>query len=65
VIDQLADAALELLASDAVAVVTTLDGDGNPHLSLAWVGIEDGEIVIGTIGDQRKLRNLRRDPRVA
>ena len=29
------------------------------------IGIEDGEIVIGTLGDQRKLRNLRRDPRVA
>ncbi|HEX5579654.1 MAG TPA: pyridoxamine 5'-phosphate oxidase family protein, partial [Candidatus Limnocylindria bacterium] len=30
-----------------------------------WVGVEDGEIVIGTLNDQRKLRNVRRDPRVA
>jgi hypothetical protein len=29
------------------------------------VGIEDGEIVIGTIPEQAKLRNIRRDPRVA
>jgi PPOX class probable F420-dependent enzyme len=63
--DQLSDAALELLASDAVATVVTLDADGTPHLSAAWVGIEDGEIVIGTLDDQRKLQNLRRDPRVA
>lgn len=42
----------------------TLDVDGGPHVSVAWVGIEDGEIVIGTLDDQRKLRNLRRDPRI-
>jgi PPOX class probable F420-dependent enzyme len=63
--DVFSDAALELLASDAIAVVATLDSDGSPHLSSAWVGIEDGEIVFGTLGDQRKLRNLRRDPRIA
>ncbi len=61
----LSPAARELLGSDAVATVVTLDADGSPHISAAWVGIEDGEIVIGTLDDQRKLRNLRRDPRVA
>ena len=64
-IDQLSDDALALLASNAVAVVATLDADGSPHLSSAWVGVEDGEIVFGTLNDQRKLRNIRRDPRVA
>jgi hypothetical protein len=34
-------------------------------VSLAWVGLEEDEIVIGTLGDQRKLKNVRRDPRVA
>ena len=63
--DTLSDAALALLASDAVATVVTLDADGSPHMSVAWVGIEDGEIVIGTLDDQHKLRNLRRDPRIA
>ena len=62
---QLSDAALELLASSAVATVVTLDPDGSPRMSVAWVGLEDGEIVIGTLGDQAKLRNLRRDPRIA
>ena len=65
VIDTLSPAALELLASDAVATVVTLDPDGSPQMSVAWVAIEDGEIVLGTLEDQRKLRNLRRDPRVA
>jgi PPOX class probable F420-dependent enzyme len=65
VIDRLSDEALDLLASDAVAIVVTLDPDGRPHLSSAWIGVEDGEIVIGTLDDQRKLQNLRRDPRIA
>jgi PPOX class probable F420-dependent enzyme len=63
--DQLSDAALALLASDAVATVVTIDPDGAPHISVAWVGLEDGEVVIGTLNDQRKLRNLRGDPRIA
>jgi PPOX class probable F420-dependent enzyme len=61
----LSPAVRALLESDAVATVVTLDPDGTPHVSSAWVGLEDGEIVIGTLDDQRKLRNLRRDPRIA
>ena len=63
--DDLTKAAHALLESAAVASLVTLDADGGPHISAAWIGLEDGEIVIGTLGDQRKLRNIRRDPRVA
>ncbi len=63
--NSLSDAALELLRSDAVATLATLNPDGSPHLSMAWVGIEGGEVVIGSITDQRKLRNIGRDPRVS
>ena len=58
-------AARELLESDAVAHVVTLNEDGSPQVTAAWVGIERDEIVLATIPDQRKLKNLRRDPRVA
>ncbi len=61
----LSPAAVALLESDAVATVVTLDADGSPHVTVAWVGVEDGEIVFGTLHDQRKLENLRRDPRIA
>jgi len=64
-IEQLSDAALELLGSAAVATVATLNANGSPHLSSAWVGVDEDEIVFGTLDDQRKLRNLRRDPRIA
>ena len=53
--DLLSDEALALIESAAVATLVTLDGDGGPHVSSAWIGLEDGEIVIGTLADQRKL----------
>ena len=61
----LPEAARALLESDAVATVVTIDEDGRPQVTAAWVGLEGDEIVIATMPDQRKLRNLRRDPRVA
>ncbi len=57
--------ALALLRSDAVATVATINEDGSTHLSAAWVGLDGDEIVFATLPDQPKLRNLRRDPRVA
>ena len=39
---------VEFLASGPLAHVVTLGHDGDPHVSVAWVGIEDDEVVIGT-----------------
>jgi PPOX class probable F420-dependent enzyme len=61
----LPEAARELIESDVVAHVVTIDEDGGPHVTAAWVGLDGEELVIATLPDQRKLRNLRRDPRVA
>ena len=61
----LPEAARALLESDAVAHVVTLDEDGGPQVTAAWVGVEGDEIVLATLPDQRKLRNLRRNPRIA
>jgi len=54
-----------LLQSEAVAHVVTLNEDGSPQVTAAWVGLDGDEIVLATLPDQRKLRNIRRDPRVA
>lgn len=59
------DPAKSLLESDALAHVVTLDEGGRPHVTLAWTGMDADEIVFATLHDQRKLRNLRRDPRIA
>ena len=61
----LPDTARELLESDAVAHVVTLGEDGGPQVTAAWVGVDGDEIVFATLPDQRKLKNLRRDPRIA
>jgi PPOX class probable F420-dependent enzyme len=55
------------LATGPLAHVVTLDPDGTPFVTLAWAGIDGNEIVFATFfgTDQRKLRNLRRDPRVS
>ena len=65
VIERLSNEARALLESATVAIVATINADGSTHLSSAWVGLHEDEIVFATIPDQRKLHNLRRDPRVS
>jgi PPOX class probable F420-dependent enzyme len=54
----------DLIASGRLAHLATVAPDGRPHVSIAWAGLDGDEIVIGTLFDQPKLRNMRRDPRV-
>jgi PPOX class probable F420-dependent enzyme len=58
-------AAGALIESDAVGHMVTLDEDGGPQVAAAWVELDGDEIIFATLPDQRKLRNLRRDSRVA
>lgn len=55
----------DFIGTAPLAHVVTLGRDGAPHVSMAWVGVEDDEVVIGTLHDQTKLQNLRADPRIA
>jgi PPOX class probable F420-dependent enzyme len=59
------DAVRAVLMSDRLAHLVTLNPDGSPHVTCAWVGVEGDDIVMGTMPEQRKLQNIRRDPRVA
>jgi PPOX class probable F420-dependent enzyme len=56
----------QLLATGPLATVVTVNPDGTPHVTLAWAGFDGDEIVMATFFylEQRKLANLRRDPRV-
>jgi len=58
------EGARRFLATGPLAHVITLDADGSPHVSLAWAGFEGDQVVFSSFFDQRKLANLRRDPRV-
>jgi PPOX class probable F420-dependent enzyme len=54
-----------LIESPALAHVVTLNADGSPQVSCVWVGLDGDEIVSGHLREhQRKLQNVRRDPRV-
>jgi len=60
------EAARQLIESGALAHMVTLNEDGSPQVAVVWVGLEGDELVSAHLdGRQRKLRNLRRDPRVA
>lgn len=54
----------ELLRGPNIAVVATVDPDGQPHAVPTWYLHEDGEVVFHTGVRSRKYRNLRRNSRV-
>jgi PPOX class probable F420-dependent enzyme len=62
---EIPDSIRALFDAGRPAHLTTLDRDGAPFTTLAWVGVEGPHLVIATLFDQRKLRNMRRDPRVS
>jgi PPOX class probable F420-dependent enzyme len=57
--------ARELLDSDALAHLVTLNPDGSPQVSCVWVAVHGEEIVSGHMQRRQKVRNVERDDRVA
>ena len=55
----------ELLTNATLGHLTTLNSDGSPQVTVVWVGTENEEFVIGHLAVHRKVRNIRRDARVA
>ena len=60
----LPDSARELIESGALAHLVTLNRDGSPQVSCAWMGLDGDELVAGHLHLQQKIRNIQRDPRV-
>lgn len=59
------ESARQLIASGALGHLATLEEDGSPQVSVVWVGLDGDELVSAHLdGRQRKLANIRRDPRV-
>jgi PPOX class probable F420-dependent enzyme len=61
----LPESARQLIESGRLAHCVTLNADGSPQVSAVWIGLEGDEIVMAHLGDHLKVRNLRRDPRIA
>lgn len=47
------------------AVVATLLADGSPVTAACWFEWSDGQVLLAMEASGRRVRNLRRDPRVA
>jgi PPOX class probable F420-dependent enzyme len=66
---RLNDAARGLIGDGADATLVTLNPDGSPQVTLVWVALQstpDGdELVTAHLAEHKKVRNVRRDPRVA
>lgn len=63
---EIPDSLRDLFATGPLANVVTINPDGTPHVTLGWAGFDGDEIVMATFYflEQRKLQNVRRDPRV-
>ena len=62
---KLSDAARAVIESGRLAHFVTINADGSPHTTIVWVGVDGDQIVIGKMMEDRKVRNIRRDPRVS
>jgi PPOX class probable F420-dependent enzyme len=53
------------LTAGRLGHLVTVNPDGSPQVSIVWIGVDDGEVVVGHLGQGRKVRNIERDPRVS
>jgi PPOX class probable F420-dependent enzyme len=56
---------LALLRGPSPCFITTLMADGSPQMTETWVDTDGEHIVVNTVEGYLKVRNVRRDPRVA
>lgn len=58
--------AAELIRGGALGHLVTINADGSPQVACVWVGVDGDDLVTAHLNaKQRKLANVRRDPRVA
>jgi PPOX class probable F420-dependent enzyme len=55
----------QLLKEASYAQIATLMPDGSPHLTQVWIDTDGTHVIVNTVATHQKVRNVRRDPRVA
>jgi len=55
----------KLLREPSYCEIATVLKDGSPHIAQVWVDTDGEHILINTPQNTQKVRNLKRDPRVA
>jgi PPOX class probable F420-dependent enzyme len=62
---EIPESAREFLATGPLGHLVTLNEDGTPHITLTWAGFDGDELEMATFHpEQRKVNNMRRDPRI-
>ena len=59
------ESARSLIESAAHAHLITLNPDGSPQVTMVWAGMDGDDIVTAHLYETKKVKNLRRDGRVA
>ncbi|NPV55117.1 MAG: PPOX class F420-dependent oxidoreductase [Anaerolineae bacterium] len=59
------DSARQLIESGAHAHLVTLNADGSPQVTVVWAGVDGDEVVTAHLMESQKIKNVRRDARVA
>lgn len=54
-----------LLRGSSLCFISTTMRDGSPQLTQTWVDTDGARILINTVDGFQKVKNIRRDPRVA
>ncbi len=63
---ELPESAKDLIRSGPLGHLVTLNPDGSPQITCVWVAVQGSELVTAHLmATQRKLANVRDDPRVA
>ncbi|MCJ7490722.1 MAG: PPOX class F420-dependent oxidoreductase [Dehalococcoidia bacterium] len=62
---QLSERAQMLIRAKNLGNIATLMPDGSPHVVPVWVDLDGDDILVNTAEGRQKLKNVRRDPRVA
>jgi PPOX class probable F420-dependent enzyme len=61
----LPDGLLGLLRRPSPCFLASLMPDGSPQMTQTWVDTDGTNVLINTVEGHQKVRNMRRDPRVA
>jgi PPOX class probable F420-dependent enzyme len=59
------DAARAAIEDGHPVSLTTVNPDGSPQTTVVWVGMDGDQLVMASLDDRSKLRNVRRDGRVS
>jgi predicted pyridoxine 5'-phosphate oxidase superfamily flavin-nucleotide-binding protein len=62
---KLTDDVLALLRQPSICYLATSMPDGSPQVTQTWVDTDGEHIIINSVQTHVKVRNIKRDPRVA